>query len=652
MSPFLLSFFAASGVLSLIFFTFGQAKLFLSLYTESKPRLMWAVMTNRGQGMSLHKLYGRQLSALSLCLTLACAPLFSVQADEPELVPTDGSATLGETSQALVQTEGQTPAVAMMAGIQPLPEGAAAKSRADIQSLLPANYTPVYMNQLAALYAARTMKPMWENREAVQAFQQQLAEVAIAGFQPQFTQWIELLTDPAVSGMARDVVLSDAMMGYLQFISSIPVQGNRWLYSDKPYTLSTPPLSVINQWQLALDNGVLPQFVAGLAPQHPQYAAMHQALLTQLTDSRPWPQLTSSVKLSPGQWSKDVPALREILQRTGMMDSGPDIALPGDNSVVSPSAEPVTKVRTTSTKPAVYDRQLVDAVKRFQTWQGLGADGVIGQSTRDWLNVSPAQRAGVLALNIQRLRLLPGKLSTGIMVNIPAYSLVYYLDGNQVLASRVIVGRPDRKTPMMSSALNNVVVNPPWNVPPTLARKDILPKVQNDPGYLESHGYTMMRGWNSNEAINPYNVDWSTITASNLPFRFQQAPGARNSLGRYKFNMPSSDAIYLHDTPNHNLFQKDTRALSSGCVRVNKASELANMLLQDAGWNDSRISDALKEGNTRYVNIRQNIPVNLYYLTAFVGADGRAQYRTDIYNYDLPARSGAQILPKAEQLIR
>ena len=161
-----------------------------------------------------------------------------------------------------------------------------------------------------------------------------------------------------------------------------------------------------------------------------------------------------------------------------------------------------------------------------------------------------------------------------------------------------------------------------------------------------------MRGWNSKEPMDPWQVDGVPITASNLPFRFQQAPGARNSLGRYKFNMPSSDAIYLHDTPNHNLFQKDTRALSSGCVRVNKASELANMLLQDAGWNDTRISDALKQGDTRYVNIRQNIPVNLYYLTAFVGADGRTQYRTDIYNYDLTARSSAQIVSKAEQLIR
>ncbi len=96
---------------------------------------------------------------------------------------------------------------------------------------------------------------MWENREAVQAFQQQLAEIAIAGFQPQFTTWVSLLTDPAVSGMARDVVLSDAMMGYLHFISGIPTQGTRWLYSSTPYKMATPPLSVINQWQLALDNG-------------------------------------------------------------------------------------------------------------------------------------------------------------------------------------------------------------------------------------------------------------------------------------------------------------------------------------------------------------------------------------------------------------
>ena len=200
--------------------------------------------------MLLKKKCGRQLSALSLCLAVMFAPLLTAQADEPEIVPTDSSATTGAQPTSLSQPLEQSPATAIMAGIKPLPEGIDAESLSQqLQSGLPSGYTPVYLNQLTLLYAARDMKPMWENRDAVRAFQQQLAEVAIAGFQPQFTKWVELLTDPAVTGQARDVVLSDAMMGYLQFVAGIPVNGNRWLYSDKPYKLATPALSGISQWQ-------------------------------------------------------------------------------------------------------------------------------------------------------------------------------------------------------------------------------------------------------------------------------------------------------------------------------------------------------------------------------------------------------------------
>lgn len=593
--------------------------------------------------MLLTKLSCFRRSAVAAGLVLSLS-LPAAHADEPEVVPVDASAAELEQPLNFNQQAAPSPAMAALMGTSPANEGmAAAQSQTELVSRLPSGYTPVHLSALSLLYAAREMKPMWDQADAVRAFQQQLAEVAIAGFQPQFTTWVELLTDPSVSGIARDIVLSDAMLGYLQFVSSIPTQGNRWLYSSKPYKAQTPPLAVINQWQLAVDRGTVAGFVATLAPNHPQYAVMHEALLKLVEDTRPWPQMKSSASLRPGQSSADVPALREILVRTGMLEGGPEIALPGEESA---SGKPVRRSQ-------VYDNKLVAAVKRFQSVQGLGPDGVIGKSTRDALNMTPQVRAGVLALNIQRLRLLPGKPDTGIMVNIPDYSLVYWLNGNQALASRVIVGRPERKTPMMSSALNNVVLNPPWNVPPTLARNDILPKLRNDPGYLERNNYKVLRGWSSNaEVINPWMVDWSSISPSSLPFRFQQAPGPSNSLGRYKFNMPSSDAIYLHDTPNHGLFQRSARALSSGCVRVNKASELASMLLQDAGWNDARISSTLKGGNTRYVNIRQSIPVNLYYLTAFVGEDGTTQYRTDIYNYDLTARTGGKILAKAGQLIR
>lgn len=563
--------------------------------------------------------------------------------------------------------------------------------------LLPRGIRPLYLSSLSSLYASNHMQPMWKDRETVQIFQQQLAELAISGIQPQFTQWVRWLTDPEVTGMARDVVLSDAMLGYLQFTSSVEAKGDTWLYSNVPYKMTTPPLTVINQWQLAVRQGTTAQYLSTLTPQHPYYAKMHDALKTMLADNRPWPVITGATSLRPDQISDDIPALREILSRTGMMVAPPDEAkapkptdetiapnVPGsaandDLSVdesadkaqastpaVSPSATSVQDVLPTvqsveSPAPAApvvvsnnqYTPDLVEAVKRFQKWQGLEADGIIGARTRQWLNSSPQLRATLLALNIQRLRILPGNVNTGIMVNIPNYQLTYYLNGNEVLSSRVIVGRPSRKTPLMSSALNNVVVNPPWNVPTTLVREDIVPKARNNPTYFQQHGYQVLSGWsNDAEVIDPTMIDWAMVSPSHFPYRIRQEPGASNSLGRYKFNMPSSDAIYLHDTPNHNLFSKDIRALSSGCVRVNKASELANMLLQDAGWNDTRISSALQGGNTTYVSIRHRIPVKLFYLTAWVAEDGKPQFRTDIYNYDSTVRSGAQILPQAEKLLQ
>lgn len=587
-----------------------------------------------------------------LALALAFSPLHFTQAAVIAALP-------GTTQATISVSESQQRILQALAGKEP----------------------PFYLASLASLYAAHNMQPMWQDRAAVQQFQQQLAEVAMSGVQPQFTRWVNRLTDPAISGFARDIVLSDAMLGYLQFVSSVPTQGENWLYSNVPYKLTLPSVSVTNQWQNAVLSGASATFVSSLVPQHPQYAPMHAALKQLLTDSRPWPQLKNRETLRPGQVSDDVPALREILQRTGMLSAQTTAPTPADDAVptarvpVSQSAQPAAvspsatsigdlaaqtpevagNVQSSTTDAGsdnVYDATLVEAVKRFQQWQGLGSDGAIGPRTREWLNVTPQLRASLLALNIQRLRLLPDDMHNGIMVNIPNFSLTYYNNGNKILSSRVIVGRPDRKTPLMRSALNNVVLNPPWNVPTTLVRQDIIPKVKQDPSYLYKHGYTLLSGWSADaEVIDPSMIDWSMVSASSFPYRLRQAPGNTNSLGRYKFNMPSSEAIYLHDTPNHGLFQRDIRALSSGCVRVNKASELAGLLLQDAGWNDSRISDQLKQGDTRYVPIRHRIPVNLYYLTAWVADDGKPQFRTDIYNYDNPARSGSQVLARAGQLL-
>lgn len=504
------------------------------------------------------------------------------------------------------------------------------QSRAQILANLPAGYTPLYLNNLSELYASHNMQPMWQEEGAIQAFSQQLAEVAIAGIAPQFAYWVEQLTHPSTQGLGRDIVLSDAMLGYLDYISAIPAEGSRWLYGSNVYKPKAPPQGIVSLWQTAISQKNASAFIALLVPSNPQYMTLRQSLHTLMQPTEAWPQLQDKVTLRPGELSQDIPALREILVRS---ISAPINGLSGDET-------------------QSYTPELVESVKQFQSQQGLEPDGVIGAQTRYWLNATPEQRAAIVALNMQRLRLLPDKVDTGIMVNIPDYSLVYYLNGNEALQSRVIVGRPDRKTPLMSSALNNVVVNPPWNVPQSLARKDILPKVRQDPGYLERGGYSIYRGWSRDaESIDPWMVDWSTITERNLPFRFQQKPGQHNALGRYKFNMPNSDSIYLHDTPNHNLFRRESRALSSGCVRVNKASELAGMLLQDVGWNSSRISNTLDQGNTTFISIRQNVPVMLYYLTAFSKPDGHIAFRTDIYNYDSAARVGAHNVNSARLLL-
>ncbi|RLM23037.1 L,D-transpeptidase [Brenneria alni] len=525
-------------------------------------------------------------------------------------------------------------------------------SRTALLAALPVGITPHYLADLSSLYAQHQMQPMWGDSRAVQYLQKQLAELAISGIQPQFTTWVSWLTDPQITGFARDIVLSDAMLGYLQFVSGIERNGNNWLYSNVPYRLQSPPANVVSQWQLAVKSGDSAAYIISLAPQHSQYAKMHQALQDMLVDNLPWPKLNLSESLRPGQASQALPALREILQRAGMLASDANITLLNENIATSqPMDNPPADGMTASEN--LYNGELVEAVKRFQRGKGLDDDGVIGKRTRDWLNVPPQMRATLLALNIQRLRLLPDNVNTGIMVNIPNYSLIYYQDGSERLSSRVIVGQPKRKTPLMSSSLYNVVVNPPWNVPTTLTRQDIIPKVIQDPGYLQRHGYTVLADWSQDaEVIDPAMIDWSMVSPGRFPYRLRQAPGANNSLGRYKFNMPNSEAIYLHDTPNHNLFKRDIRALSSGCVRVNKASELAGMLLQDAGWNNDRISLTLNQGKTTYVPMKHRIPVSLYYLTAWVEDDGKPQFRTDIYNYDDIARLGMQILPKARSFLQ
>ncbi|EJS90278.1 hypothetical protein AAUPMB_02811, partial [Pasteurella multocida subsp. multocida str. Anand1_buffalo] len=151
-----------------------------------------------------------------------------------------------------------------------------------------------------------------------------------------------------------------------------------------------------------------------------------------------------------------------------------------------------------------------------------------------------------IAINAQRLRVIP-TFDNGLFVNIPSYQLHYYRDGKLILTSKVIVGKKARKTPVLYSKLSDVVVNPPWNTPTRLINEDIIPRVRKDPSYIYRNGYTIIDS--KGKTIDPYTIDWENMTAKKFPYRLRQAPGD-SALGNFKFNMPSSDAIYLHDTPS------------------------------------------------------------------------------------------------------
>lgn len=211
--------------------------------------------------MSIGKQNPQHALAFYCALMCGLMPTFTASAAAP-VTSVDSSAVLSTSGQVISATSSMS----------------VAQSREQMSAILPKTVTPFYSPNLAVLYAANAMQPMWQDKVAVQRFQQQLAEVALSGIQPQFMQWVKWLSDPEITGMARDVILSDAMLGYLHYISGVGANGSVWLYSNVPYKMAMPPAPVLNRWQQMVQEGSTAAYLASLAPQHPQYNKMHQAL--------------------------------------------------------------------------------------------------------------------------------------------------------------------------------------------------------------------------------------------------------------------------------------------------------------------------------------------------------------------------------------
>ena len=279
----------------------------------------------------------------------------------------------------------------------------------------------------------------------------------------------------------------------------------------------------------------------------------------------------------------------------------------------------------------VMTADVVNAIEGFQHRHGLKQDGIIGPETLRWLNLTPVKRAHLLADNfISKSRYLSTLGSRFLLVNIPAFEMVLVDQGEIKLESRVIVGKPYRQTPRLSSYISNMVLNPSWRVPRNLLRRDLLPKLRKDGAYIKEHNFDVYNSVGSPIVKTP--EEWQELAKGKFPYRLEQKPGKGNTLGRYKFYFKNEYNVYLHDTYDKALFEESNRALSSGCIRVEKVESLANWLASNLvkdkqTWVDLQIH----RDKTQWFAFDNALAVHLVYWTAWMDDGGLAQFRNDIY---------------------
>lgn len=274
-----------------------------------------------------------------------------------------------------------------------------------------------------------------------------------------------------------------------------------------------------------------------------------------------------------------------------------------------------------------YSTALMDKVKEFQRRRGLKDDGVIGPLTASLLNLGASEKERIIAVNLERWRWVSSvPAEKQLRVNVPEYK-VHLIKNNAVDDSiRVITGKEYQPTAFFSDEVTQIVINPWWNIPYSITSKEIVPDMKDDPVYLQKQGY---RAYREGTEVTP---DISELAAGRQQLR--QPPGAGNALGRIKFLFPNNYSIYLHDTPTESLFDKSQRALSHGCVRVEKPVDLAEWLLDDPEWSAEAVGQAIDSGKTRTLQVKPPIPIVIGYWTVVTREDGSVDFLFDIYKKD------------------
>lgn len=408
-----------------------------------------------------------------------------------------------------------------------------------------------------------------------------------------------------------DLLLSDAFFQLSAHLERGKVDPSllksSWEISQKPKKVNYSLLL-----SKAMEEGDIRRNLEKLYPQFTIYKRGREVIRSleekSKADSLNWKPVKIDKTIKVGESNNAIPVIRERLRFWGYLDS----------------KEPED--------PKVYDSLLFFAIQEFQRKNGMQPDGAMGKNTIAGINNSPIDLMNRAAVNMERLRWLPDTVKEAeiILVNIANYQLDYINKLDTIFSSRVIVGKSYHASPIFSAQMSYIVFSPYWNIPNSIARNEIIPAVRKNPNYLNQKNMEVVTS--SGKLVDPSSINWS---AKSFPYMIRQKPGGSNSLGLVKFMFPNKHSVYIHDTPSRSLFEREDRALSHGCIRLQNPADFAKILLNDMpGWDEEKIQAAMHRSSEQIVNLNRKIPVVLVYLTFWADSKGQANFRQDIYNRD------------------
>lgn len=389
--------------------------------------------------------------------------------------------------------------------------------------------------------------------------------------------------------------------------------------------------------RLAMSDGRIATSLEALAPVEPGYAALRAALprYEAIAQAGGWPSIDDGPELTSGDQGPRVAQLRARLEASGdLAPLGPEPDPLDPLDPANPAPAIADAAGPAPADPEFFDAGLRAAVEAFQQSARLDVDGRVGSLTLNELNISASYRVSQIRANLERWRWLPEDMGRRhIRVNIPDFSLEARNNGVVERRHDVIVGLTHRPTPVFSAIMRYVVVNPWWETPPSIARRNELPLFRADPGAVARLGFQVLD--RDGNQVDPATIDWNTVPARNFPYRLRQAPGPLNALGEIKLIFPNPHNVYLHDTSNRELFAHNRRSYSSGCLRLRDPMELADWVIAETPELTPERLREIAAGNTETpLNLALTIPVYVLYWTAVPDPSTGIRFVADLYHRD------------------